>query len=67
MKLKNKTKEIRQLYDRGKLKLVGPLEIIEVEKPVYDSRTFEIFNEKVEKEKRSIRLPKKAIKHRRKR
>jgi len=65
MRLRNKTKSPKELRIKGKVVVVKPKEIIEAEKVVYDSRSFE----KVEKKsvisrhkKSSTRLPGKLIK-----
>lgn len=51
MKLKNITKESRQLTDFGQIILVGPGEIIEVIKPKYEENTFVVYTQNRKKRK----------------
>jgi len=61
MKLRNKTKSPKRLWIHGKIVVVPPKGIIEGEKIVYDSRSFEIFRP-VEKKNSSTRIPRKKTK-----
>jgi hypothetical protein len=71
MKIKNITDAKRKCFDRatGEIIIVGPFEVIEREKLLFDKRTFELVNtdieEKVE-EKIPKLLGKKIIKRRNK-
>lgn len=62
MKLKNISKGEKRLLDRGKIKIVKPGKVIEVEKPQYDKRSFKKYSRKVRRKKSSTRIPRKKIK-----
>ena len=56
MKLKNITDSIRALRDNGKFIEVRPGEIIEVERPVFNEKVFEIIHVKKSKETKTLNL-----------
>lgn len=56
MKLKNITDSIRALRDNGKFIEVRPGEIIEVERPVFNEKVFEIIDVKKSKETKTLNL-----------
>ncbi|HED06096.1 MAG TPA: hypothetical protein ENI61_05365 [Ignavibacteria bacterium] len=58
MKLKNKMNDTRALRDNGKYIEVGPKEIIEVIKPIFDENVFEIINDKKSIDKKTFNIVK---------
>jgi len=59
MKLKNKMDDVRALRDNGKFIEVGPGKIIEVERPVFNKKVFEIINDQKSNEKKTLGFVKK--------
>ena len=59
MKLKNITKDVRELRDQGQVIQVGPKEIIEVENPFYERNVFEIVDDQKSKDKKTLDIVKK--------
>lgn len=57
MKLKNIAKDVRALRDNGKFIEVEPGKTIEVERPVFNKKVFEVVNTKKSKEQ----IPEKDI------
>ena len=60
MKLKNIMKDVRQLRAAGQIIYVKPGETIEVEKPIYDDRVFEVVHVK-SKEKQEQNIAEKEV------
>ncbi len=56
MKIKNNADGIRALRDNGKFIEVGPGEIIEVDRPVFNEKVFEIINDQKSNEKKTLGL-----------
>ena len=54
MKLKNKMNDSRALRDNGKFIEVGPGEIVDVIKPVFNKKVFEVINVKKSKETKTL-------------
>ena len=59
MKLKNKTDSVRALRDNGQFIEVSPGETVDVERPIFNEKVFEIIHVKKSKETKTLDLVKK--------
>lgn len=59
MKLKNKTDSVRALRDNGQFIEVEPGKIVEVEKPVFNEKVFEVIDDQKSKEPKTLDVVKK--------
>jgi len=59
MKLRNNMKDVRALIDKGRFIEVNPGETVEVERPVFNDKVFQIINDKNRKEIKTFNVVKK--------
>ncbi len=60
MKLRNKTQSVRILRDRqGQIKKIGPGETIEMDRPVFNDKVFEVVDDQKSKETKTLDVVKK--------